>query len=24
VCRLIADHCHRFDRRPPLLEINRG
>ena len=24
VCRLVANHCHRFDRRPPRLGINRG
>ena len=24
MCRLVADHCHRFDRRPPGLKINRG
>ena len=24
VCRLVADHCHICDRRPPRLEINRG
>jgi len=23
-CRLVANHCHRFDRRPPRLGINRG
>ena len=24
MCRLVADHCHRFDRRPPRRGINRG
>ena len=23
-CRLVANHCHRFDRRPPRLGIKRG
>ena len=24
VCRLVADHCHCFDRRPSRIGINRG